>query len=275
MCCSMNILFVIVLYNIKLYKSTSYQSLLSGKRIDLFIYDNSPVAQHACSDFESKDNNIVYIHDPYNGGLSKAYNMAAAYAERQGYEWLLLLDQDTIFPEEILDEYARAVTHYPNIHLFAPKLVSTTGAPFSPFRYRFKTGNGVFLNPGIHNLNKYIPVNSGMMVRVRAFETVGGYNEEVFLDFSDCQFVERYRRYYDCFCLIPSVCIQNLSCKETDCQKIISRFALYCKCVRACKKYSVADHINYFFISFRHMCIVLLKTRSVSVLKIYINEYFL
>ena len=35
------------------------------------------------------------IHDPANGGLFRAYATALQSAEKEGNEWLLLLDKDT------------------------------------------------------------------------------------------------------------------------------------------------------------------------------------
>ena len=89
----MKILCVIVLYKCKLENSKSYQSLLQNNEETIFVYDNSPISQ------EVHGENIVYIHDSQNGGLSVAYNKAAQYARCNRFDWLLLLDQDTTFQD--------------------------------------------------------------------------------------------------------------------------------------------------------------------------------
>ena len=42
---------------------------------------------------------IHYISDPTNPGVSKAYNVGFELARQLNKKWLLLLDQDTVFPD--------------------------------------------------------------------------------------------------------------------------------------------------------------------------------
>src|ERR1700722_11755188 len=61
----------------------------------LVVYDNSPHSHEVADTFP-----VDYVHDPSNGGLAAAYNYALGRAEGAGYEWLLLLDQDTTLTSE-------------------------------------------------------------------------------------------------------------------------------------------------------------------------------
>ena len=107
----MKILCVIVLYKCKLENSKSYQSLLQNNEETIFVYDNSPISQ------EVHGENIVYIHDSQNGGLSVAYNKAAQYARCNRFDWLLLLDQDTTFQKGAIEYYIKAINEFPDIKL--------------------------------------------------------------------------------------------------------------------------------------------------------------
>ena len=94
------LLFVIVIYNLDFHQSSTYQTLLlPHSDIPTYIIDNSLYSQIV------QDSNVIfYSHHPDNPGVSFAYNEAAKYAKENGYEWMLLLDQDTHFPNGILQE---------------------------------------------------------------------------------------------------------------------------------------------------------------------------
>ncbi len=101
--------FVIVLYNVDIEESETFQSFvmpLLKFGCSLFIYDNSPIRQTSKILADTKE--IVYVHDAHNSGLSKAYNVAAAHARNNNKKYLLLLDQDTLFPESSLNIYIDA-----------------------------------------------------------------------------------------------------------------------------------------------------------------------
>lgn len=125
----MKILCVIVLYKCKLENSKSYQSLLQNNEETIFVYDNSPISQ------EVHGENIVYIHDSQNGGLSVAYNKAAQYARCNRFDWLLLLDQDTTFQKGAIEYYIKAINEFPDIKMFAPVHQISDGRYISPTHY--------------------------------------------------------------------------------------------------------------------------------------------
>ena len=92
----MNVLAVVVLYNVSLNDSQTLNSLKAldslGINLKLLIYDNSPQQQnHESTQWD-------YVHDSTNEGLTKAYNTAVELAKKNNCEWLLLLDQDTHLP---------------------------------------------------------------------------------------------------------------------------------------------------------------------------------
>ncbi|MEO6732478.1 MAG: hypothetical protein ABIN01_14765 [Ferruginibacter sp.] len=148
-----------------------------------------------------------------------------------------------------------------------------TGAPFSPTRYKFKVGHFVDLKEGILSLQKYSPVNSGMVINISAFNEVGGYREDVRLDFADFQFIERFRKKNQYFYLIDSVAVQNYSKEEKDLDKNIFRFGIYLECVKNCVRTSFFDDLLYFFIAFKHLVAVCIKCRSFIFMKMFYLSY--
>ncbi|TWI93816.1 GT2 family glycosyltransferase [Mucilaginibacter frigoritolerans] len=191
---------IIVLYKIKLIESKTFLSLSaalnnSQTSIDLVVYDNSPVFNQGDEFNSYKNFNIIYIPDLLNSGVSKAYNKGVEFASQMNKKWVLLLDQDTEFPDNTLQSYLSAIKEYPEKKIFAPIMFVNESKIISPFRYMFMRGFSLkFIEPGINSFNKYSLINCGLCVNVEAFLINGGYNELIKLDFSDHDFIKRFKK---------------------------------------------------------------------------------
>ncbi len=75
-----------------------------------------------------------------------------------------------------------------------------------------------------------------MLVKLEAFHEVGGYNEKVKLDFSDFQFIERFRKVYKTFYVIDIICEQDFSDDEISLPTQAKRFRYYCEGARNIEK---------------------------------------
>lgn len=265
----MKILCVIVLYKCKLEDSKSYLSLLQNKNETIFVYDNSPLSQKVHTD------NIVYIHDSQNRGLGKAYNMAAKYAKDNHFKWMLILDQDTSFTDDALPKYVKAIEENPSILLFVPKHKISNGKFLSPTPYHHKTSKLQDNVPtGIVKLLPYAPINSGMLINIDLFWKAGGYDEAVWLDFSDIRFIEKVRKLIDVFYVVDTVCIQDFSVDETDMARLKNRFRIFCQCAKACKRERFGDYVDYLYVTAKRCLSLVVKNKNLSFISIYFKTYF-
>lgn len=254
-------------------KSETYKSLLYMKDVDIYIYDNSPVST---DDWCNYPGHIEYVHDPLNSGLSIAYNKAAEYAKRHNFKWLMLLDQDTSFPAGAMDLYFKAIEDYPQVQMYAPKHKIPDGRYISPTKYFLKTSYPVRkVKEGLISFNQACPINSGIMLSVVSFLNVGGYDEEVTLDFSDIRFIEKYKKYYRNFCCVNVVCLQNYSVNEKNFDKLMSRYKIFLKCAKSCKREKLGDAFGYFFTTFKRTIRLTVNTRKMAFLNTYYQEYLL
>lgn len=264
------ILAVIVLYNQKIFQSNTFNSLIKNSNLDLFIYDNSLIAQHQLNEFED----YIYIHDSANSGLSKAYNIAANYGREANYEWILLLDQDTTFPINALAKYIEAINANPTINLFAPTLFLSDNHYFSPTFYKHRISKTPYIKlSGITELTKYSPINSGLMININAFWDVGGYNERVRLDFSDYQFLERFSVFNKYFFVVDFTGIQSFSNEELNPAKLINRYIIFCECAVMCEKYTVRDRLDYLYIVVKRTLSLFFKTLNVRIFSLFLKHY--
>ncbi|MGZ3921653.1 MAG: glycosyltransferase, partial [Bacteroidia bacterium] len=194
------ILALIVLYKTKLTESKSFLSLSASLAnsdvcMDLLVYDNTP----SCNEggiLEHYDNwKIIYHADSENGGVSKAYNKGAQIAKEMNKKWLLLLDQDTSFPLDTMQKYMQAIDENAHEKLLAPILMVNKGTIISPCYFKFMRGFSVkAVEPGLKSLKIFSVINCGLCIDVDAFNLNGGYNEQIKLDFSDHDFIRRFRK---------------------------------------------------------------------------------
>jgi rhamnosyltransferase len=226
---------VLVLYGRKLGEAVTFRSLEEGvrqhgERLDLLVYDNSPAASPPDP---AAGWQIEYRHDPSNPGVSRAYLEGARLAAERGKRWLLLLDQDTCFPSEAITLYADAVRRYPTEVLFAPVL--RAGARIvSPCAYRFPRGMPLRTTPtGLQNLAGKSVLNSGMCISVAAYLDVGGHDPRIGLDFSDHEFIDRFKGRHERARILPLECQHGFSGEQrSSVDAGLERFRFFCRGVQ-------------------------------------------
>lgn len=254
-----SLLIIIVTYKEPYYRSKSFCSLLESldqqyfPNLNFFIYDNSPTSYiNSKSNLYSVHQNIkvIYNHDSSNAGLGIAYNKGAIIAEQTNKKWLLILDQDTNFPKDVLVAYFKAVTSNSDIDIFAPTLFAEDMKLISPSKYLFKRGFLLsFIPNGITSLKNITPINSGILISLALFNSVGGYNEKIRLDFSDHAFMDRVRQKRKFFFVINCKILHNLSSYSVNTiDKEISRFKFFCEGAKAAGE-ETKSKLNYFIIT--------------------------
>jgi GT2 family glycosyltransferase len=267
-----SILIVVVLYRQSLEKSAAYLSLKSstdnaGGEYDFFIYDNSPIQQSTLE-------KVHYIHDSDNSGVSRAYNQAVQHAYENGFDWMLLSDQDTSYPDDILKKYANVIQNHPDIKLITPKVWTHNGFLLSPYRYIHKRGKYLqSIESGKLLMDGLSVINSGMMIKVDAFIHAGGYDEKLPLDLSDHQFIERYKQKERFFWVLDAEILHDFSNEETNADRLYNRYCTFANAVKSCERTNIRDSIEYFMLIFRRTIKLTLRTKRTCFIKYFIADY--
>lgn len=257
---------IIVIYKVRLNESECYNSFLSKLALDKFmVYDNSPsdFVQH----IDDLPSNAVYVRDETNGGLSKAYNRAAKYALENGYERLLLLDQDTKFPIDMYEKMTRS-----EYDVCAPIVQLKGQVSFSPSVWKNFSVKGANIKPGKYSLSKYLLINSGLCVSVKLFHLAGGYNEKVRLDFADFQFMSRLSRVTDSFELLDVVALQDFSNDETDAKRLLTRYRMYLEGASNFCPNSSIEMLRIKWMVVLHTLALTKRTKSLEFLKLWFRN---
>lgn len=257
---------IIVTYYSEFTKCKTFTSLLSRwEGLSFLIYDNSP--HQINKKYESL--RIDYYGDGINRGVSAAYNYGCNIAEKKGYEYVLLLDEDTIFNGDFIEKLSQAIERNTDIDIFAPSIYYQERKPFSPSHCSLLKTRGVGLAANNrYCLKEYVPVNSGTCIRVSAFMKIGGYNEKIKLDFADFDFFFRLAPLSRFFLLIDSTAYQNFSNEESDVSKLERRYKIYLDG-------ALATPAKYRFLLqvIRHSLALTIRTKSIGFIKIFFKNY--
>ncbi|WP_061709641.1 glycosyltransferase [Pseudenterobacter timonensis] len=274
------ILPIVVLYKKRLIHAESINTLLdsdvAGSICDIYVYDNTPGENNNFSSNQKvyRGRNIIYFHNPNNAGVSTAYNTGLKIAKQLGYKFVLILDQDTHFPFGAVESYLSAINNYPEIKIYVPSLVTKNGEHCSPLKYAFHRGFVIGkLESNIYSLDKYSPINSGMLLDVETALRSGGYKEDVYLDFSDFQFIERLKKYTSHFYLIPLSLQQDLSNEDENYENLVVRYEIYCQCAKRCHRESILDDAIYFAMVLIRGLKLLMRTKKIIFLKVFLKSY--
>ena len=119
------------------------------------------------------------IYNNTNGGIAKALNQAFLWAEKENYDWVLTLDQDTVCAENLVYGLIKHVNRE-KIAIIAPKYIDRN--------YEDVTDN----DHGWEFVERCI--TSASLTNVKAWRDVDGFYEELFIDYVDYDFCAKLRR---------------------------------------------------------------------------------
>ena len=116
----------------------------------------------------------LMIENVGNKGIAFALNQIGEYAFENSYDWFLTLDQDTICPQNMIDEYNHFIVRT-NVGMLCPAVVLRV--------------NGEMSEPST-NLEDSVQtaITSGALVRTNAWRKIGGFWNSLFIDKVDDDF---------------------------------------------------------------------------------------
>ncbi|MCB0472116.1 MAG: glycosyltransferase [Flavobacteriaceae bacterium] len=141
----------------------------------LVIVDNTENPEHLLYDGFHNDPRIHIISNYENRGIAKAINQGVQAAAEQGFEWVLVMDQDSYFDRNMIEQY------FSDFRKLDKKNVAVIG----PEASEKLLSNEI----AIKKVNSLI--TSGCLLNVDIFNSLGGYNEKLFIDEVDFEYCFR------------------------------------------------------------------------------------
>lgn len=141
----------------------------------LYITDNS-LPKHSFPQELLEHPKITVIRDGGNEGIAVRLNQVAAMALRDGYGWLLTMDQDSYFDTDNIQSYFDYVAEYPQAAEVAMFGVETVQKPAL-----------------IADLNEPVDrlITSGSLVNLTLYNKIGPFDEQLFIDEVDHEYCYR------------------------------------------------------------------------------------
>ena len=121
----------------------------------------------------SEYNQIDLVENGENVGIARALNQMFEHAQKTGHEWVLTLDQDSVCPDNLICEYKK--------HFDIEKL-----GMLCPLLDDRNYGQEESQSGEIEEVQRCI--TSAALSPVKVWEAVGGFFEELFIDFVDHDF---------------------------------------------------------------------------------------
>jgi rhamnosyltransferase len=131
--------------------------------------------------------NVSLIFNSANLGQASGLNIGIAQAIANCYDWALLLDQDTVPAHDMVDGLREVYEQFPdkdNLAIIGSNYRDpTTGEPIA--RTQVTTG---------YSWEERVAViNSGSLISLKAYKTVGSFRNEYFIDCVDVEYCLRAR----------------------------------------------------------------------------------
>jgi rhamnosyltransferase len=197
---------VIVTYQFNAERLEELIDAIAAQVDFLYIIDNNG---HTDADYSTlrvaqDDGSSIkkrWIRNKENIGLSKALNQGLRLALTDGYEYILLLDQDSLPTAGMMSNLLRALEelslHYPKIAAIGPSIMDENRNGFLPF-IRF----------GKAQIKKIVParepavpiqtdflISSGCLLNAKAVKIIGMMDSFLFIDNIDLEWCFRARRH--------------------------------------------------------------------------------
>ena len=205
---------VIVLHETSLDRCLTYNTLLLLEKIkftsDLIIYNNSPEI------IIPQSKNHIVINAETNEMLSGAYNFALNHANKNNYDWLLLLDQDTELTDDYFEKLYRFLSDNQDKNIVAAvPFLRNKSKIISPNKLYF---NFLRKNTVKHGINSghIVALNSLSLLRTDFMNAIGGFSSEFPLDMLDYWYYLQFNRRKKKIYVLDTALKHNLSIYNYD-----------------------------------------------------------
>lgn len=130
--------------------------------------------------------NVMVIMNEDNLGIAKALNQIMEIANQKGFGWVLSLDQDSQLNSDLVKELYVG-TNYEGVGIVCPRIYDINSGRIALVQDHYVSHS----TPDFQDVEKCI--TSGAITSIEAWNSVGGYDEYLFIDNVDFDFCKRLK----------------------------------------------------------------------------------
>ncbi len=158
----------------------------------LFLVDNGASDDPAEVLTAKEEERLTIIRLDDNLGIAAAQNMGIAAARALGAEFVVLSDQDTVYPQGAISRLLDVFERWPRAAAVVPLFNDVNKSSSDGFILE----DSLFFSPtrvagGEHSL--FQAIASGKVIRLSTLEDIGGMDENLFIDWVDLEWCWRAR----------------------------------------------------------------------------------
>lgn len=174
----MKIVGVVVLYNPDESVVNNINSYIDDVE-KLYLIDNSSIDNSNMF----KHKKFEYIANYNNLGIAKALNMGAEKAIKEGYEWLLTMDQDSMFEKNAVKDMLEFLNQMKS-NTYLTKVINTTYEQLGLISPLHMVGEKEDISyDGIETME--VVMTSGNIINLKAYQKISGFKDWLFIDCVD------------------------------------------------------------------------------------------
>jgi hypothetical protein len=133
-----------------------------------------------------EDPRFIVVNSSINQKLSGAYNFALERAVKNGKKWILLLDQDTVIPDNYFEELQKLlISDYSSDLVAIVPILESEGRILSPKKISSNMRFESDVNETGYTRKRINAVNSMSLLNVSFIQTIGGFCIDYSFDLLD------------------------------------------------------------------------------------------
>jgi rhamnosyltransferase len=139
----------------------------------VYLFDNSTEK----IEYLPFEDNVVYLTKHKNLGIAYALNRMMEQAERDGFQWLVTMDQDSILPDKMVEAY-RTHIYDPDVAIICPQVIDKRRA---------------YMTVKTEPVEEFVEecITSGSCTSIETWKKLGKFDEWLFVDLVDNEFCKR------------------------------------------------------------------------------------
>lgn len=220
----------IVLFNPEMSRLEENISSIIKQSEIIYLVDNGSDNIDSINDFVNQldEYKIVLQRNKNNEGIAKALNQLCSMAIGDDFKWILTLDQDSVCPSKMVENYSKYVNEV-SVGMFCPVVLDRNKSDKVEYKNDIAEVKGC--------------ITSGSLLSLLAWKKIGGFDENMFIDGVDYDICYRLRlANYKIVCVRNVILLHELG--HIECRHFLF-WNVIVKNHSAFRKYFIARNIIY------------------------------